>query len=183
MPESGVDPDDFVMFLARHEPRVRAFVSTLVGFDADVIDEVLQSTFLIAWKKLGSFRYTEETPGEELIRWICTIARFEVLGYLRDRKRRRSFVFDENVVNELADLQETESEYFEVRRSALRECLKRLAPPQLEAIRLRYGQGLSMTEIATRQGRKVKAATVAMCRVRKSLEKCIRHALTKEGFC
>jgi RNA polymerase sigma-70 factor (ECF subfamily) len=180
--ESRVEPDDFVMLLARHEPRVRAFVSTLVGFDADAIDEVLQSTFLVAWKKLATFRYADESPGEELVRWVCTIARFEVLGYLRDQRRRKAFVFDELVVNQLADLQESESEWFEARRSALRTCLQRLAGPQLEAIRLRYALGLSMSEVAARQNRSVKAATVAMCRLRKLLEECIRRTISNQGL-
>lgn len=181
MSGAGVEPDDFVVLLARHGPRVRAFVATLVGYDADIIDEVVQSTLLIAWKKLASFRYTEETPTEELIRWVCTIARFEVLGYLRDRKRRRTLAFDESLVGELADLQEEESGFLDERHSALRQCLKQLEPKQQEAIRMRYGVGLSMPEIATRQGRSVKAATVAMCRLRKALEKCILLAMGRDG--
>lgn len=182
MSTSGVEPDDFVLLLARHGPRVRAFIATLVGYDAEVIDEVMQSTLLIAWKKLESFRYHEESPAEELIRWVCTIARFEVLGYLRDRKRRQTLVFDESLVVELADLQDEKSEFLDARRTALRGCLKQLEPKQQEAIRMRYGVGLSMPEIATRQGRSVKAATVAMCRLRKALEKCILQALGREGL-
>lgn len=166
--------------LARHGPRVRAFVSTLIGYDADTIDEVMQSTMLVAWKKLGAFRYEDETADEELIRWVCTIARFEVLGFLRDKKRRQTLIFDEQLVRELADLQEEESAQFDSRRVALRGCLKQLEPRQLEAIRLRYSVGLSMAEIAARQQRSVKAATVAMCRLRKVLESCIRKTLARE---
>lgn len=156
-------------------------MSTLVGFDPDAADEVLQSTFLIAWKKLSTFRYTDASPGEELVRWVCTIARFEVLAYARDRRKRRALTLNETVVNELADLQEAESELFEARRSALRECLRGLAPPQLDAVRMRYGMGLSVAEIATRQKRSAKAATAALCRIRRALEKCIRQTLQKEG--
>jgi RNA polymerase sigma-70 factor (ECF subfamily) len=177
-----IGPDEFVLQIARNGPRVRAFVATLVGFDADTIDEVMQSTMLVAWRKLATFRYTGEHPGEELVRWVCTIARFEVLSYLRDRNRRQAFVFDESVVNELADLQETDSDVIDARRGALRGCLQQLDAKQQEALRLRYGVGLSMPEIAARQRRSVKAATVAMCRLRKTLEKCIRLSLAREGF-
>lgn len=170
------------MLLARHGPRVRAFVATLVGYDADTIDEVMQSTMLVAWKKLPTFRYTESDPAEELIRWVCTIARFEVLGYRRDRKRRKTLAFDEELIGELADLQESESGFLDDLRIALRGCLKRLDPKQQEAIRMRYGIGLSMPEIATRQNRSVKAATVAMCRLRKVLERCIRQTMSSEGL-
>jgi RNA polymerase sigma-70 factor (ECF subfamily) len=179
---SRVEPDEFVMLLARQGPRVRAFVATLIGYDADTIDEVMQATMLIAWKKLDTFRYEDQQPTEELIRWVCTIARFEVLGYLRDKRRRQTLAFDEELVGELANMQEEHGDLLEARRSALRGCLKQLDPKQQEAIRMRYGVGLSMTEVATRQNRSVKAATVAMCRVRKALERCIRQALTREGF-
>lgn len=182
MAEQTVGPDEFVAALARHGPRVRAFVATLVGYDADTIDEVMQSTVLVAWKKLDGFRYVDERPEQELVRWLCTIARFEVLGYVRDKKRRQMLAFDEALVGELADLQEEESGGLEDRRRALRGCLKKLAPNQQESIRMRYGLGLSMPEIATRENRSVKAATVALCRVRKLLEECIRRTLAAEGL-
>ncbi|WP_231930799.1 sigma-70 family RNA polymerase sigma factor [Botrimarina hoheduenensis] len=170
------------MLLARHTPRVRAFVATLVGHDSDTIDDVVQSTLLIAWKKLNTFRYAEKNPEEELIRWVCTIARFEVLEYLRDKKRRRTIAFDEQLIGQLADLQEEQSGPLDDRRRALRGCLQQLQPKQQEAIRLRYAVGLSMTEIAAREQRSIKAATVAMCRLRKLLEKCVRQSLGLKGL-
>ncbi|TWT92874.1 RNA polymerase sigma factor [Botrimarina colliarenosi] len=170
------------MLVARHGPRVRAFAATLVGFDTDVIDEVMQATLLVAWKKIDIFRYTGDNPAEEFVRWVCTIARFEVLGYLRDKQRRRTLAFDEAIVGELAELQEQHSDLLDARHSALRGCLKQLEPKQQEALRMRYGIGLSMSEIAARQSRTVKAATVAMCRVRKALERCIRQSLSREGI-
>ncbi|QDT70041.1 RNA polymerase sigma factor [Planctomycetes bacterium MalM25] len=182
MQGTGVEPDDFVLLLARHGPRVRAFIATLIGYDTDVIDEVMQSTLLIAWKKLATFRYSEESPEEELVRWVCTIARFETLGYLRDKKRRKTLAFDEQLIGELAELQEDESGPLEDRRAALRDCLKKMQPKHLEAIHLRYGLGLSMPEIAAREQRSVKASTVAMFRLRKALEGCIRQALGTEGL-
>lgn len=183
VPEQKVTADNFVILLMRHEARIKAFVSPLVGFDTDIADEVLQTTSIVAWEKFEKFRYIGEDPDEEIVRWICTIARFTVLGFFRDRKRRRSCPLDENVVNELADMQEEEPGYFESRRLALRSCLKRLAPSQIEAIQLRYDQGLSMSEIADRQGHNVNAATVAMCRIRRRLENCIRHTLSEGGSC
>ena len=182
MSESGVKKDDFVVLVARHGPRLRAFVATLIGHDTDTIDEVVQSALLIAWKKLDTFQYTQESPEEELIRWVCTIARFEVLGYLRDQKRRKAVTFDEQLIGELAELQEEEAGLLDDRRTALRGCLKKLQPKQQESIRLRYAVGLSMAEIAARENRSVKATTVAMCRLRKLLEKCVRQALGLEGL-
>ena len=181
MASGEVGPDEFVMLLARHGGRVRAFVATLVGFDAEAIDEIVQSTTLVAWRKLDGFRYEGASADEELVRWLCTIARFEMLSYVRDKKRREAVCFDDGLVGELADLQEEESTYFNARRLALRDCLRKLEPKQLESLRMRYGVGLSMAEIATRQRRSVKAATVAIGRIRRALEGCIRQTLLREG--
>ena len=71
------------MLIARHERRIRSFIASLVSCNRDAVDEVIQSTYLVAWRKLESFTYVDPTPDEELIRWMCTIARFEVKDFIR----------------------------------------------------------------------------------------------------
>ena len=89
MSAASLPQEQFVVLIARHERRVRSFIAALVSCDRDAIDEVIQSTYLVAWRKLDSFTYFDETPDEELIRWMCTIARFEVKEYSR---RKRTFL-------------------------------------------------------------------------------------------
>jgi len=96
-----LDPDQFVVLFARHERRVRSFISTLVACRSDLVDDVLQATSLVAWQKLDTFSYTGNTPDEELVRWMCTVARFEVMNASR-KKRSPMFDLDESTVEAIA---------------------------------------------------------------------------------
>src|SRR5690606_28204662 len=67
---AGLSQEQFVVLIARLERRVRSFIATLVGGNRDAIDEIIQSSYLVAWRKLSSFTYLDSTPDEELVRWI-----------------------------------------------------------------------------------------------------------------
>src|SRR5688572_16416359 len=114
MNEKPLTPEQFVVMIARYERRVRSFIATLAVCKADVVDEVLQSTYLVAWQKLASFTYVEAAPDEELVRWMCTIARFEVMNYLR-RFGSSRLAFDAKIVEQIADVHNEHSDDLESR--------------------------------------------------------------------
>jgi RNA polymerase sigma-70 factor, ECF subfamily len=180
--EAALPQEQFVVLIARHERRIRSFIASLVGCNRDAIDEIIQSSYLVAWRKLASFTYLENTPDEELIRWICTIARFEVKDYMRGQ---RSFhlAFDEELIDQIADMQLAEQGYFEARHEALAECLGRLEAEQRDLVNLRYGRNLSVKELAARQGRQAGAVYTSLCRIRRTLQRCIQSSLRREGYC
>jgi RNA polymerase sigma-70 factor, ECF subfamily len=179
---ASLPQEQFVVLIARHERRVRSFIASLVSCDPEAIDEVIQSTYLVAWRKLGSFTYLDATPDEELIRWMCTIARFEVKDFLR---RQRDFrrAFGGPLIDRIADMQVQESDYFEARHEALARCVKRLSSRQRDTLSLRYGRNLSVKELAARQGRQASAVYTALSRIRRVLQRCIRNTLQQEGYC
>lgn len=181
MIEKSLSPDQFVVLIARHERRVRSFIASLAACRSDVVDEVLQSTYLVAWQKLGTFAYLDGTPDEELVRWMCTIARFSMLTYLR-RENAVRVPFDAKVIERIAEAYLGEAEYLESRHEALKGCLERLPSRQRELLSLRYWRGLSLEEVASRRGQQISAIYMAMSRIRKSLELCIRRALSQEGL-
>jgi RNA polymerase sigma-70 factor, ECF subfamily len=172
----------FVMLIARHERRVRSFIASLVSCDRDAIDEVIQSTYLVAWRKLHTFTYVDDRPDEELIRWMCTIARFEVKNYIRRETAFRS-AFGGDLIDQIADTQIEKSAYLEARHDALAGCLEHLAAGQRMMVTLRYGQNLTISELAARQGRPAGAVYTALSRIRKALEQCIQNTLRKQGYC
>jgi len=179
---TSLPQEQFVVLIARHERRIRSFIASLVSCNRDAVDEVIQSTYLVAWRKLESFTYVDPTPDEELIRWMCTIARFEVKDFIR---RRRDFhvALDAGLIDRIADLQIAESDYFEARHEALAECLSKLAASQRDLLNLRYGHNLSVKEVAARQGRQAGAVYTTLSRIRKALERCIQNTLRQEGYC
>jgi RNA polymerase sigma-70 factor, ECF subfamily len=174
--------EQFIVLIARHERRIRSFIAALVFCNHDAIDEVIQSTYLVAWRKLDSFTYVDGAPDEELIRWMCTIARFEVMDFLR-RQRDCRVTFDQSLIDRIADMEVTESNYFEARHEALAGCLGRLGSGQRDLLSLRYGHNLSVKELAARQGRQAGAVYTTLTRLRKVLERCIQKTLRQEGFC
>jgi RNA polymerase sigma-70 factor (ECF subfamily) len=180
--EAALPQEQFVVLIARHERRIRSFIATLVSCNRDAIDEVIQSTYLVAWRKLVSFKYVDATPDEELVRWMCTIARFEVKDYLR-RQHNFHRALDVSLIDRIADLQLEESDYLNARHEALAHCLERLPGRQRRMLTLRYGHDLSVKELAAREGREAGAVYTNLSRTRKALEQCIRSALRHEGYC
>ena len=177
----SLSADQFVVLVARHERRVRSFIATLVFGRVDWIDEILQSTYLVAWQKLSSFRFVDGLPDEELVRWMCTIARFESLSYLRKQSAAEATVAIE-LVDCVADYQLDHAEDLESRYQSLRKCLERLSDRQRTLLQLRYWNNLSIAEIATRQERRTGAVYTALCKIRKGLERCIASTLREEGL-
>jgi RNA polymerase sigma-70 factor (ECF subfamily) len=178
--EQRLPQDQFVVLIARHERRVRSFIASLTACQSDVVDEVLQATYLVAWQKLDTFTYLDATPDEELVRWICTMGRFEVMNYLRhERAMRRAF--DPSVVEQIAACQAEHVAYLEDRHEALRTCITRLSARQRELLGLRYWRGLSIGDIANRIGLQAGATYTTLSRIRKALERCILHTLSQEG--
>lgn len=179
---TSLPQEQFVMLIARHERRIRSFIATLVSCNRDAIDEVIQSTYLVAWRKLDSFSYVDAMPDEELIRWMCTIARFEVKDYLR-RQRNFRHVLDASLLDRIAELQLDQSDYLEARHDALAHCLERLPRNHRHLLNLRYGHDLSVSELAAREGRQAGAVYTSLSRIRKLLERCVRNSLRQEGYC
>jgi RNA polymerase sigma-70 factor (ECF subfamily) len=179
--EKPLTPDQFVVLIARHERRIRSFIASLASCNADVVDEVIQGTYLVAWQKLSSFSYVEPTPDEELVRWMCTIARFELMTYSR-RYGAARVTFDDKLIEQVANVYADHSEYLESRHHALRGCIERLPSRQREMLGQRYWRGQSIPELASSRGQEINAVYTALSRIRKALERCIRQSMRQEGF-
>jgi RNA polymerase sigma-70 factor, ECF subfamily len=179
--EKPLTSDQFVVLIARHERRVRSFIATLTSCKSDVVDEVLQATYLTAWQKLSSFTFVEASPDEELVRWMCTIARFEVMSFLR-RYGASRLAFDAKVIEQVADVSMQDSDVLESRHQALKRCLEKLPARQREMLSLRYWRGMSVAELAVQRGQEAGAVYTALSRIRKALEQCIRHTMSQEGY-
>jgi RNA polymerase sigma-70 factor (ECF subfamily) len=177
--ECSISEEAFVALTVRYERRVRLFISTLHPERGDV-DEIVQDAWLVAWKKLDIFRYTDEEPDEEFVRWICTIARYEVLKYRRKSVPR--LVLNEEVIDKLTALQFEKADYFEARHDALAGCIENLRPRDKELIRRRYEENFSVHEMAVAIGRSADAVYKSLNRIRTSLLACIERTLKREGY-
>jgi RNA polymerase sigma-70 factor (ECF subfamily) len=168
-----VEHEQFVRQYMQHESVIRGFARTLLPTWNDV-DEVMQETFLVAWRK-----YAEFEPGSNFRAWMCAIARFEALRYLRQRGHEAA-LFSSNLI----DLLESEAVadcHATLEREALEHCLAQLPERARQWLHEAYQPGVTLRQVAEQSGRSVEACYKMVQRLRQELLECIRHTLAERG--
>jgi RNA polymerase sigma-70 factor (ECF subfamily) len=174
-----ISHDQFVGLLVRHDRRLRSFLATMLGNLHD-IEEAVQNTSLVAWRKIESFSYAGATPDEEFVRWLCTIAKYEVLT-LRKSPAAHFVVFEDQLLERIAAVNTERSTYLEQRYQALVQCIQRLRPRDREMSHRFYESDSTAQELAAKFGIGVQAVYKSLSRIRASLMECIRRTLKREG--
>lgn len=165
--------EQFVSLFTRHERGLRAFVRSLV-FSWDDANDVMQNTGLVLWRKFDSF--DQET---DFMRWACVVARFEVLAWRRDKARDRH-IFDEDLVNMLAEEATDEHEVLANERRALEVCLQKLPEKQRSIVIAAYEPGVRLNQVAETLGKTATAFYKTLNRARGGLLKCIESQVILE---
>jgi RNA polymerase sigma-70 factor, ECF subfamily len=167
---SGTSLEAYVQALTANQGRLRAYILASLGNYSDTAD-VLQRTNMILWKKAGEFR-----QDAEFLPWALTIARYEVLSFLRDSQRDRH-VYSSDVANLMLDVATAEASDPNDRRLALRSCLERVPQRNRELLWQRYGEEKSIRQIAASSHRTEDAVKSLFLRIRKALERCVEARL------
>jgi RNA polymerase sigma-70 factor (ECF subfamily) len=163
----------FVQHLTQCQSRLYGFILSMVC-NGDQASEVLQETNLVLWKKADQFEL-----GTNFIAWAFKVARFQVMAY-RQRFARDRHVFNDEIVNGVADVFERTSDDFDRRQAALTDCLDKLQPKQRQLITDRYEDGMPVNQIAKSMAQSANAIAVAIYRVRVNLMKCIQTSTSQE---
>ena len=111
--------DEFMDLLARHQSQLFGYIFALVQNMADA-EDLYQQTSIVLWQKSDTF-----TPRTDFVAWSCQTAQFQVLNFLRVKRRSR-VCFSDALVENLAVIQEDRSEAAAERRSPLRRCVESL---------------------------------------------------------
>ncbi len=134
----------FDVIVARHQAAVDRFIRTLGGVDAD---DVLQETFIAAWRGAGSFRGTGSARS-----WLLSIARN---AHRHQHRRRvdepRAFVPLELLAQRAgwsADPAESRRTDAVLAADLLTQALAHLPPDEREVLVLRELEGFSGAEAA-----------------------------------
>lgn len=173
MPEKNAT-ERFVQHLTEVQTRLLAYIVMLLG-DPTAARDVLQETNLVLWRKASEF-----SEGTDFGAWARTIAKYQVLAYLRDAKRDRH-LFSEEMVESITVEAEPESQELEVRHSALQSCLEKLTQHQRALLESRYTEGHSIQAIADNSRRTHGSVAMSLSRIRQSLLECIEHRLAGEA--
>ena len=169
---AGKEPA-FEEFFASYFPALYRFALTRLGQDADLAEEIVQSTLAKAVTKLATYR------GEAaLFTWLCTFCRHEISSYYRRRNcRPQELHLAEDVPEVRAALDslaviEGEGPEETVRRGEIKRLvqvtLDSLPPHYGHALEWKYIEGLSVKEIAARLEIGPKAAESLMTRARQA---------------
>lgn len=165
------DEQAFTRFFNAYFPRVYRFALPRLNGDAEAAADVVQATLVKAMRKLADFR------GEaSLFTWVCQICRHEVVDYLRREGRHSSRVVlledsleVRSAVEAIAGPEMLEPVHqhsqAEVRR-LVRSVLDRLPPRYGDALEMKYVEGLSVEDIASRLGIGATAAQSLLARAR-----------------
>lgn len=111
--------------------------------EPELVSEVVQQTFIKAWKASSSF-----DPQRELAPWLYSIARRTAIDVLR--RERRPTMGDHEPETDVAVMPMSFEQTWE--RYEVRRALEQLSPEEGEVIRLSHLVGIPHAEIAERLG-------------------------------
>ena len=164
----------FLRSFTANEPAIRAYVRRMVPTRADA-DDVMQETSVVLWEKFDTFREDGDFRA-----WAFGVARFEALGWLRDKGRDR-LVLNEDVIARMADAADDDEPRLERQREALEDCLAKVAPDQRHLLMQAYSGEFRIQDVARHSGRTVPGFYQWLHRMRKLLLECIRRDLAREA--
>lgn len=166
---------EFVTLLTGHQADLWGFLLSLMPGHPDVAD-VLQKTNVVLWTKREQF-----TPGTDFKAWAFTVARFEMLGHFKTLKRQPCFVFDDDLIEQLAEEAPSSLTASQPRLEALEHCLGQLRPKDRELLEHRYHERGSIESYAQQCGRSISALSVTLFRLRAALRRCVQQQLHSKG--
>jgi RNA polymerase sigma-70 factor (ECF subfamily) len=172
-PEERDRHDSFLRLYVEHEEAVRGFVRSLVPTREDA-REVMQEVAAVLWRK-----FDDLLSPADFRRWAFGVARFEALGFRRDRARDRH-VFGADVLALLADEAEAAADALAAERAALDECLAKLPAPQRALVDAAYQPGERIDALAARLGRTPMSLYKALHRIRLALAQCAARSLGRK---
>lgn len=163
----------FSELIARHQSEIYGYIFAIVRNWEDA-DDLFQSVCLVLWSKFASFR-----QGSSFFSWARQTAKFKVRKFLT-RKQVPNYVSEE-LLDTLAEATLiTESGGVEVGLAALRRCREKLDATDEELLRLRYTEGLSTVEIASRLQRLQPNVSRSLNRIRRLLLECVKTELAQQ---
>ena len=157
-----------MMLMTRHQRRIFSYIYTLVPHRHDA-EDLLQETSLVICEKFNEFR-----EGTDFVAWACQIAYWRV-RYSRQKFARSKVVYDQTILDAVAQTAGTMVAEIDARHEALAQCLQKLYPRDRDLVLTRYEPGSGVEEAARRSGRSLPAAYKALTRIRKSLYDCVSH--------
>jgi len=163
---------DFLAKVTSAQRSLYGFIATLIWRPADV-EDVLQETNLVLWRKAAEF-----DASREFMPWALRIAQLQSMAHLK-RQRRRP-LYETDLLDRIADEAVAGAAAADVRRQALANCLQKLPEQHRRLVANRYEPGASVNAMAAAVGKQPKAVSETLRRIRRTLLDCIERTLAME---
>lgn len=167
--------DEFMELFLEHQPRIYAYIRSLLFQRADA-DDVMQETASVLWRKFNQFE-----RGTNFDRWALRTAYHQVRAF-RQKKARESkrLQFGDDLVEMLASESERLVDSSEDTLAALESCLRKLPEEQIQLVRWRFEPDTTNRSLSKRIGKSESVVSRTMNAIYESLLKCIALHLKLE---
>jgi RNA polymerase sigma-70 factor (ECF subfamily) len=166
-PPPSDSSEDFLRLHAKHEPQIRAFVRAGVQ-NNQAVTEIMQEASIVAWQKFSDLQNPESGFGK----WMCVIARYEILKF-RQTKARDRMILNQSIVEKIVDEGLDDSNIREKYLSTLDQCLGKLSKPNSNLLLLAYDPSQSIKTIAKSLRKTPDALYQKLRRLRLKLTECM----------
>jgi RNA polymerase sigma-70 factor, ECF subfamily len=163
-----------VALMTQHQRRIFGYIYALVPNRHDA-EDLLQETSLVVCEKFDQFKV-----GTDFVAWACQIAYWRI-RYSRQKFARSKVVFDQELLDAVAQTATRMTAELDERHEALASCLAKLHARDRELVLTRYEPGGGVKEAAQRSHRTLEAAYKALSRIRKLLLDCVTNQLAMGG--
>jgi RNA polymerase sigma-70 factor (ECF subfamily) len=171
MPDKITSEERFLRLFVQNEDALRAYARALLP-DWASVDEVLQESSVVMWRKLDQLR-----DESEFLPWGKMIVRFEALRSMRSAARDR-LCFSADVIELLAGDDASSSIHdHEREQAALKHCLEKLEIGQRELVLLPYRGHGAVVDLAAETRRTVNSLYKKIGRLRERLTQCVNRQM------
>lgn len=161
---------EFLCYLLRAEPELRAFIGSLV-FDPYEREDTFQEVALVLWEQFHKYDSTRSFAA-----WARGVAANKILQ-LREKLTKRPTLVSKELIEAVRVAFDESEEFQHNRIESLRKCLELVSPSSRQLIRLRYEQEKNCAQIAQELGTTLESIYKALSRLRQRLETCIQQRL------
>lgn len=165
----------FVTLLSSNHSKIYSYILMLVP-SYNEADDIMQECSLVMLEKFNTFK-----EGTDFVAWGITIAKYQVLNYLK-KKKRDKHIFDSDTIEALDSkgrtcIQNTDEEWFD----ALRKCLSKLNSSDFNLIKMWYYENLGIKSVTDRLGWSFQKVYRNLSRVNALLVECVRRTCRGVG--
>ena len=160
----------FLRLFVAHQKSIYAYILAMVHDYLDA-EDILQETSVVLWQKFRKYQ-----QGTDFTAWAITIARYQVLKYIKLRTRSK-VQFNDTLLSAIEDSMAIQLPDVDRRLQALRNCRRKLPEQDRMLIEMKYDRGIPFKKIAENTGKSMHAIYKKMSRIQDALLKCIDQVL------